>query len=117
MDAYISNWAARTKIESEENRRLQKLEREAEAVKQLYIARRTKPLTEQITELMQSLPPAMRDRPWTMSELTSRLQGKYRARPHPQMVGMALRTLGWRRVRSYGRGFDGARVWLPPVIG
>jgi len=115
MDAHISGWAAQVKKISEESLHLHNLEREAEAVKQLNkqrdLARRTKPPTEQIEELMASLPPAVRDRPWTMAELTNRLQGKYRDRPHPQMVGMALRALGWRRVRLYGKGFDGARVW------
>lgn len=117
MDAYISNWAAQAKTESEENRRLRNLEREADAVKQLNkqreFARRTKPLTDQITELMASLPPSLRDRPWSMGELTARLQGKYRDRPHAQQVGEALRRLGWCRVRKYGN-FEGARLWIQP---
>ena len=111
MDAYISTWAEALQKGSEESRRLKNIEREAEAVKQLNqkreVARRTKPLTEQIIELMASLPPQLRDRPWNMAELTSRLQGKYRARPHPQMAGTALRTLGWNRVSLYGKGYVG----------
>lgn len=120
MDAYISNWAARAKIESEKNRRLRNLEREADAVKQLNrhreFSRRTKPLTEQITGLMASLPPSLRDRPWSMVELTARLQGKYRNHPHGQHVGQALKQLGWCRVRLYGEGFGGVRVWVPPDL-
>lgn len=117
MDAYISNWAARAKKESEQTRRLRDLERESQAVKQINkqrdLARRTKPLTDQIAELMTSLPPSLRDRPWSMVELTARLQGKYRDRPHAQHVGQALKQLGWRRVRLYGGGFGGVRVWMP----
>ena len=112
---YILNWVAQIKADAEESRRLHNLEREAQAVNQLNkqreLARRTKPLTEQITALMQSIPQAMRDRPWSMAELTVRLQGKYRDHPHPQHVGIALRQLGWRRVRVYGK-FDGARLWI-----
>lgn len=70
-----------------------------------------KPLTDQITELMSSLPPALRDRPWNMSELVQRLSGKYRTRPHPQQVGDALRKLGWVRKRVYG-DYGGLRIWL-----
>ena len=54
------------------------------------LARRNKPLTEQISELMLTLPPQLRDRPWSMAELVARLTGKYRDRPHTQHVGMAL---------------------------
>ncbi len=79
------------------------------------LARRNKPLTEQISELMLTLPPQLRDRPWSMAELVARLTGKYRDRPHTQHVGMALRQLGWRRERRWGRGYDGVRVWSPPM--
>lgn len=113
MDAYIAQWAKQVKASSEDNRHLNQLEREAQAVKKLQIARRSKPLTEQIEELMLSIPSSLRTRPWSMAELTAQLQGKYRDRPHPQLVGAALRKLGWSRVRLYGNGFDGVRVWMP----
>jgi hypothetical protein len=71
-----------------------------------------KPLDDQITELMRSLPPLLRDRPWTMAELVHRLEGKYRDRPHGQQVGQALLRLGWRRERRWSNGFNGVRVWL-----
>jgi hypothetical protein len=51
-----------------------------------------KPLTAQIEELMLSLPPVLRDSPWSMDELVARLQGRYSARPHPMNVGQALRA-------------------------
>jgi hypothetical protein len=72
------------------------------------------PLDQQITELMRSLPPHMRDRPWSMSELVQRLQGKFRQRPHGQQVGEALLRYGWTKERRYAAGWDGRRVWLPP---
>jgi len=121
MENYLTKWGEQIKSVAEESRRLQNLEREAEAVKQLNkqreLARHTKPLTEQIKELMRSLPPSLRDRPWSMAELTSRLQGRYRDRPHAQHVGIALKQLGWHRERRWGQGYGGVRVWLPPVIG
>jgi hypothetical protein len=120
MEPYIKSWFEQVKKDSEESHRLHNLEREAQAVNQLNkardLARRTKPLTEQIEELMRSLPPQLRDRPWSMTDLVCRLRGKYRDRPHPQQVGEALRKLGgWRRVRLYGK-YDGTRLWLPPGV-
>jgi len=120
MESYIKSWFEQIKKDADESRRLRNLEREADAVKQLNKqrdhARRTKPITEQITELMASLPPSLRDRPWCMVELTARLQGKYRNHPHGQHVGQALKQLGWCRARLYGEGFGGVRVWVPPDL-
>ena len=76
--------------------------------------RQFKPLTEQITEFMQSIPPKILNRPWSIAELILRLDGKYRDRPHAQNVGDALRKLGWKRDRYWGKGFNGVRLWLPP---
>lgn len=121
MEPFLRIWSEQVKSKSEENRRLRDLERESQAVKQINkqrdLARRTKPLTEQIAALMTSLPPSLRDRPWSMAELVNRLDGKYRDRPHAQHVGIALAQLGWRRVRLYGRGFDGARLWIKSADG
>lgn len=74
-----------------------------------------KPLTEQITELMQSLPYALTNKPWSMQELVSRLDGKYRNRPHAKMVGIALRQLGWSRKRLWNTEYQGVRLWIPPI--
>jgi hypothetical protein len=49
-----------------------------------------------------------------MAEFVSRLDGKYRERPHPQKVAEALKILGWKRIRSWEKGFDGIRIWVPP---
>ena len=73
-----------------------------------------KPLTDQIEELMLSLPPALRDRPWSMDELVARLQGRYSARPHPMNVGQALRALGWSQSRRWKTGVEGRRLWIRP---
>jgi hypothetical protein len=72
------------------------------------------PLKDQITELMDSLPHALRNKPWSMQELTQRLNGKYRDRPHAQMVGIALRQLGWTRKRLFSTEYQGVRLWIPP---
>ncbi len=103
---HITEWGQSLLARGAESSRLRTLALEA-----AKLSVRVKPLDEQITDLMATLPPALRDRPWSMAELVARLIGKYRARPHPQKVGDALRRLGWQRVRSYG-GFEGARLWL-----
>jgi hypothetical protein len=110
--------AAEANAEGEERRRLRK----AVEIKQLQLQlvslsaspKAVKPLDVQIVELMRTLPPQLRDRFWSMSELVARLSGKYRERPHPQNVGAALLRLGWRKERRYGQGYGGRRLWLPP---
>lgn len=71
----------------------------------------TPPLTDQIEALMRSLTPAQRNRPWTMEELVARLHGRYNARPCAGSVGVALRRLGWTRIRDWSQGGGGRRVW------
>jgi hypothetical protein len=121
MQTYLNELnrrSAESAAEGEERRRLRK---ELETKKlQLELARLSaspkavKSLDDQIVELMRTLPPQLRDRPWSMAELVQRLTGKYRDRPHAQNVGEALRRLGWRRERRYADGYDGRRVWFPP---
>ena len=74
-----------------------------------------KPLTDQIIDLMKSTPPQLLNRPWSMAELVARLDGKYRDRPHAQNVGQALRIIGWNYRRYWSKGYNGVRVWLPPI--
>ncbi|HAY44898.1 MAG TPA: hypothetical protein DCY55_01280 [Gammaproteobacteria bacterium] len=69
------------------------------------------PLTDQITALMASLPPAQRNRPWSMDELVVRLSGRYSAKPHAMNVGTALRQLGWVTRRDWSAEGAGRRVW------
>ena len=110
MSAYI----AQLRRDVEEQNRIHQLKAEAATSKLHQHERRNKPLTEQIENLMRTLPPQLRDRPWSMAELVSRLQGKYRDRPHTQHVGIALRQLQWKRLRLYSNGYDGVRLWVPP---
>lgn len=94
----------------------QEREREAEGISKLKAQRdalgNLKPLTEQITELMLSLPPAQRDRPWSIVDLQGRLQGRYKERPSLGNIGDALRTLGWTQRRDWSQTGGARRVWL-----
>jgi len=74
----------------------------------------TTPLTEQIEALMRSLAPAQRDRPWSMEELLTRLQGRFKTRPSAGDVGIALRKIGWTRSRDWSVNGAGRRVWMAP---
>lgn len=74
-----------------------------------------KMLIEQIIDLMKTTPQHLLNRPWSMAELIARLEGKYRDRPHPQHVGQALRLIGWQSRRYWSNGWNGVRVWLPPL--
>ena len=69
------------------------------------------PLTDQIKALMRSLPPAQRNRYWSMDDLTIRLQGRYNARPCAGEVGHALRQLGWTQRRDWSQDGGGRRIW------
>ena len=73
------------------------------------------PLRDQIEELMVRLPPAQRDRPWSMEEFIARLSGRYKAHPHSMNVGQALRALGWAQKRDWSHRGAGRRYWLPPT--
>ncbi len=59
----------------------------------------TPTLDQQITTLMQSLPPTVRDRQWVIQDMVNRLKGINNERPHSQGVGQALQRLGWKRIR------------------
>lgn len=90
----------------------------AEAARRQQIARQprgrlrtTTPLTAQITELMNSLPPAQRARPWSIVDLRGRLQGRFKDRPSLGDIGLALRALGWVRVRDWTNSGAGRRFW------
>lgn len=72
------------------------------------------PLTDQITALMASLPPAQRNRPWSMEELVTRLSGRFSVKPHPMNVGSALRQLNWQQRRDWTCNGGGRRFWLAP---
>lgn len=74
---------------------------------------RAKPLEVQIREYINSLPPLRRESPITMTEVVNQLTGRYRDKPHPQHVGAALRALGYRHVRLWGKAGEGKRVWMP----
>lgn len=69
------------------------------------------PLTKQIEALMRSLPPAQRNRSWSMEEFVARLHGRYNSRPCAGNVGAALRRLGWTRHRDWSQDGGGRRVW------
>lgn len=111
--AYLRTYVERLRDEAEEanKKRAEELER-SKAQPKPNSLRPVKPLDVQITELMASLPPVQRNRKWSMAEFVSRLEGRYRDKPHPQMIGMALRRLGWTCMRDYSNSGGGRRYWV-----
>jgi hypothetical protein len=110
--SYLQNHLAKMRLHAEELNHKVPLKSEVKS----NSPRQFTPLTAQIEALMQSTPPKLLNRPWSMAELVARLDGKYRDRPHPQHVGHALRIIGWNYRRYWRPGYNGARVWLPPDI-
>lgn len=88
---------------------------EQSAATSLANSKSVKSLDQQLTELLRSLPPALRDRPWSIQDLVNRLEGRYRQRPHAQGVGQALRRLGWSRIRPGDASGGERRMWVPPL--
>ena len=112
MQFHIDIYREKVRAYKEELTRLN--QEKTENIGRAIQVRNAQPLKEQITELMHTLPPQLLNRPWSMSELILRLNGKYRDRPHAKQVGEALKVLGWRRVRYWCKGYDGVRLWIPP---
>ena len=71
-------------------------------------------LIDQINQLMQTLPPNMQQRDWSMSDLLTRLEGKFKDRPSAMKVAEALRILGWSRHRDHSLKGGGGRFWRRP---
>ncbi len=117
MHAYLRNYVQQLRDEAEESARQhqERLDKEKSQQKPNTL-RPVKPLDVQITELMNSLPAVQRDRKWSMAELVARLEGRYRDRPHPQMIAAALRALGWRTVRDWSNSGGGRRYWQKITI-
>lgn len=72
------------------------------------------PLIAQLERLVRTVPSGELRRPWHMDEFVSRLEGKYRERPHPRWVGKALREIGWSQQRLWSAEWCGRRVWIAP---
>jgi hypothetical protein len=104
--AYIAQLKART---AEVNLRSEETKKKRQHADPRVLC--DKPLTEQIEELMLSLPPAQRDRLWSMEDMCARLKGRYSLSPHPMNVGLALRALGWTQKRDWSVQGAGRRVW------
>jgi hypothetical protein len=76
----------------------------------------TSPLKQQVKEYLLSQPPIMREKPISLMSLRAQLQGRYNARPSAGDLGVALTSLGFRRVRDFtDNGGNGRRFWLPPT--
>jgi hypothetical protein len=78
------------------------------------MSKQVKPLEIQLEEFTRSLPPAMLNRPWRISDLLLRLEGRYRAHPSPQKLSEQMRKSGWIRRRCWSQGYDGVRLWYAP---
>lgn len=110
----MKHYIAQLRAESE---RIERERREAQRIAQSGGDTRilcNTPLTDQIEALMRSLPPAQRNRLWSMDELCARLQGRYHPRPSAGDVGVALRRLGWTRIRDWSQDGEGRRTWQRP---
>ncbi len=111
MSGLMRSYIERLRQQAEDVQRASRAEAEARRHPPIKGVLCNIPLTEQIESLMRTLPPAQRDRAWSMDDLVARLNGRYRVRPHPKNVGDALRQLGWTRQRDWTAEGGGRRVW------
>jgi hypothetical protein len=112
MESYIESLRKHVETHIEER----ELAKQQEALSRQTMQSLTKPLEQQLIELLRTLSPDQLYRHWTMEDFVMRLKGRFRDRPHPQKVGEALRKLGWQRRRVYGAQGDGKRYWFPPAV-
>ena len=68
-----------------------------------------KPLAEQVARLWLGLPRDLRTRPVVIPQLIPQLRGRYNRHPSAGDLGIALRSLGFTRIRDS----SGRRLWLP----
>lgn len=68
-----------------------------------------------IREWMASLPPAMRNRPYPMTEIVRRFPGRYSALPATRVIAAALRHLGWTSHRDWTNAGRNTRYWRAPI--
>jgi hypothetical protein len=73
------------------------------------------PLKQQVQEYLLSLPPVMRDKPISLMALRAHVLGRYNLRCSAGDLGIALTSLGFRRVRDHSNSGNGRRFWLPPT--
>lgn len=106
MRAYMKEEMAALKAEAERYATINKLKHAVPAVM---------PLREQIQRMLGEMPLPQRQRSWSIYELVSQLQGRYRRHPHPQNVARELRALGWTSTRVWSNVGYGKRIWHPPV--
>jgi hypothetical protein len=75
-----------------------------------------KSLEQQLIEHLRTIPLSQAKQPVHMPDLVLHLVGKHRQNPHPQLVAVELRKLGFERRRLYGAEFEGKRYWFPPAF-
>jgi hypothetical protein len=68
----------------------------------------------EIREWFESMPPASRQRRFTLEEICIRLRGLYRDRPALRVIAAAMRRLGWTEGRDWTNAGRNRRFWLPP---
>ena len=106
MRAYMKEKMAALKAEVERYTTIHKSKHPVPAVMPLHI---------QIQRILGEMSQAQSKRSWSIYELVSQLQGRYRQHPHPQHVARELRALGWTSTRVWSSVGYGKRIWHPPV--
>jgi hypothetical protein len=72
------------------------------------------PLLDQLNYWIRDTPQALLEKGWLLSDICSKLRGRYRPQPHPSKVAQVLRQLGWQQVRQWTKDCGGRRIWYPP---
>ena len=72
-------------------------------------------LKQQVQEYLLSQPPIIRNKPISLMALRAQLQGRYNKKPSAGDLGVALTSLGFKRIRDYSNDGNGRRFWFPPA--
>jgi hypothetical protein len=68
-----------------------------------------------IREWFEAMPPASRQRRFTLEEICIRFKGMYKDRPAFRVIAAAMRRLGWTEGRDWTNAGRNRRYWVPPA--
>jgi hypothetical protein len=76
--------------------------------------RQPEPLDAQIKRWWVNLPDGSRYRQFSITEVASVCNGKFREKPALREVAFSLRALGWIQIREWKKPSNNRRMWCPP---
>jgi len=98
----LSAYVAKLNVQAEALRERQNAQREEAAASATEVAReRLTPLEDRLSRLLATIPAELQREGLSLPALQAALRGRWRGKAHPGEIGIALRRLGFVRVRQW----------------